>query len=97
MRQECASFPFLLGRDFIKTILSCQDKIINVVYNAQARHKSKYLNTLQCNLNAILLLSLTNEIFNKMDVNITGNKPLIINNIKVKWYCCLYTFNPVFG
>ncbi len=97
MWQECASFPFLLDRDFIKTNLLCQEKIINVVYNAQTRHKSKYLNILQCDLNALSLLFFTYEVFNKMGVNITGNKPLIRNNIKMKGYCCLYTFNPVFA
>lgn len=97
MWPECASYPFLLDRDFIKTILLCQEKIINVVCNVETRHKAWNLNTLQCGLNALLLLFLTYEIFNKMGVNITGNKPLIRNDIKMKWYCCLYTFNPVFG
>ena len=97
MRQKHTKDPFLLDRDFIKTILSCQQKIINVVCNAQTRHKAWHLNMLQCGLNALLLLFLTNKIFNKMGVNITGNKPLIRNNIEMKGYCCLYTFNPVFG
>ena len=97
MWQECASYPFLLDRDFIKTILLCQEKTINVVCNAQTWHKSKYLNMLQYDLNALLLLFFTYEVFNKMGVNITGNKPWIRNNIKMKGYCCLYTFNPVFG
>ena len=97
MRQERAGFPLLLGRDFIKTILLCQEKIINVVCNAQTRYKTKCLNMLQCDLNALLLLFLTYEIFNKMGVNIAGSKPLIRNNIKMKGYCCLYTFNPVFA
>ncbi len=97
MRQKHTKYPYLLDRDFIKTILSCQEKTINVVCNAQTRYKTKCLNMLQCDLNALLLLLfLTYEIFNKMGVNIAGSKPLIRNNIKMKGYCCLYTFNPVF-
>jgi len=86
MWQECANFLILLDRNFIKTILLCQEKIINVVYNAQTRHKSKYLNMLQSDPNALFLLFFTYEIFNKMGVNITGNKLCIINNIKMKGY-----------
>lgn len=97
MRQERTKYPFLLDRDFIKTLLLCQEKTVNVVYNEQTWHKSKHLNILQCNLDAFLLLFLINEILNKMGVNITGNKPWIGNDIKMKGYCCLHTFNPVFA
>ncbi len=96
MRLEYTKYPFLLDRDFIKTILLCQEKTINVVYYAQTWHKSKCLNMLQCDLNALVLLFFANEIFNKMGVDITGNKPWIRNKIKMKGYGCLYTFNPVF-